>query len=81
MVQPLRSPDPSLLHFYPWGHIVPSASFENEEALHHHISDVCQTIRNRHGTFKKVRQYMIRRVHSCIDPGERYFEPLFRIVA
>ena len=79
VVQPPRSSDPSPLHLYPWGHsetIVHSAPFENEETLRQHISDVCQTIRNRFGTFEKVRQSMISRVHSCIDPSGGYFEHL-----
>ena len=62
----VRSPESSPLDFNPWGHsetIVHSAPFENEETLHQHTSDVCQTTRNRFGTFENERQSMIRRIH------------------
>ena len=83
VVQPLRSPGPSHLHFYSRGHsasIVHSDPFKNEETLHQHNSEVCQTIRIRLGNFEKVRQSMIGHVYSYIDPRGGYFEPLLWIV-
>jgi len=53
-----------------------SAAIENEETLHQSILYASQTIRNRSGIFEIVRQFMIRRDHTCIDSGGRYFEHL-----
>jgi hypothetical protein len=44
-----------------------STSTENREIPHHRVFCDGQTIRNRPENFEKVRQYMIRRVHVCID--------------
>jgi len=47
-----------------------SAQSENEETLHLHNFDACQTICNHPGSFESVRQSMIWRVHACLDSAE-----------
>jgi len=47
-----------LLYFYLWGHLkslLHSAQIQNEETLHLNISDACQTICNRPGTFESLQ--------------------------
>jgi hypothetical protein len=46
--------------------LVYSVGIESEEKLQQRIFYVCQTIRNRLGTFSRVWQSTIRRVHLCI---------------
>jgi len=59
--------------YVPHKTLVCSAPTENEETHHNRIFDACQTIRNRLGTFERVRRSMIRHVHAYTDSGEGYF--------
>jgi hypothetical protein len=62
--------------FYMWGNLktlVCSSPIGNEETHHRRIFDACGTIRNRLGTFERVRRSMIRHVHAYIDLVEVYF--------
>ena len=43
------------------------APIENKQTLQQRIFYVCQTLGNRAGTFERVRQPVIRRVHACND--------------
>jgi hypothetical protein len=55
---PPRSPDLNHLDFYLWGHlktIAYAAPVDKEEALHNHIVDACQIIRNFPGIFERMR--------------------------
>jgi hypothetical protein len=45
----------------------------DEEVLHHRTVDVCQTIRNYPGTFKRMWRPMMRRVEACVEShGENF---------
>jgi len=44
--------------------LVYSVPIENEETLHKHVFDACQTIGNRPATFQSVLWSMVRRVHD-----------------
>lgn len=48
--------------------LVYSVPIENEETLHKHVFDACQTIGNRPATFQRGWQSMVRRVHDS-DAG------------
>jgi hypothetical protein len=79
---PPRSPDLNPLNFYLWGHLktlVYVAPVDSEEALHHRIVDVCQTIRNHPRTFEWVRWSMRRSVEACTESYGRHFEHLLEI--
>lgn len=53
-----------------------STPIDNKETLHQRIFEVCQKISNRLGTFGRVRQSMILRVHVYSGSGGRYFKHL-----
>jgi hypothetical protein len=56
--------------FFLWGHLKSlayAAPVGNEEALHHRIVDVCQTIRNYRSIFERMRRSMMRRVEARIE--------------
>jgi len=59
---------------------VHSAPIGNERTLHQRILNVYESIPNRPGTFKRVRQIMSRRVRACIDSSGGHFEHLLCIV-
>jgi hypothetical protein len=70
---PPRSPDMNPPDFYLWGRLntlVYAAPVDNEEALHHRIVDVCQTIHNYPGIFERLGRSMTRRVEACIESHE-----------
>jgi hypothetical protein len=76
---PPRPPDLNPLDFYLWGHLktlVYADPVDNEEALHHRIVDVCQTICNYPGIFEQMRRSMMRRVEACIESHGGHFEHL-----
>jgi hypothetical protein len=66
-VQPPRSRDLSALDSYLWGHLKTAYVFISNlkwrDASPPHF-DACQTIRNRPGTSKTLRQSMVRQVHA-----------------
>jgi hypothetical protein len=67
---PPRSPDLSPLVLYLWGHVktlVYVAPVDNEEALHRHTVDACQTISSYPAIFERMRRSMIRGVEACIE--------------
>jgi hypothetical protein len=53
-----------------------SAPVKNEDTIHQRTFCVRQTIRNRPGTFQRVRKSLIRRVHTCISLVGGNFEHL-----
>jgi hypothetical protein len=60
-----------------WEHLktlVFSALADNEEALHYHSVDACQTVRNYPGIFERIRRSMMRRVEACIESYGGHFE-------
>jgi hypothetical protein len=74
---PPRLPDLISLGFYLWEHLtspVYAAPVDNQEALHHLIVDVCQTIRNYPGIFERMRPSMMRCVEACIESRGGHFE-------
>jgi hypothetical protein len=78
-VWPPCSPDFNPLDFYLWGHIKPlvyAAPVDDEEALHHRIVDVCQTIRNCPSIFEQMRRSKMRRVDAYIEFHGGHFERL-----
>jgi len=54
--------------------------FENEETLPLRTLGACQTICNHPGSFERVPQSTIWRVHACLDAGGGHFEKLLWIV-
>jgi hypothetical protein len=62
--------------FLLWRHLVYVASVDNEEALHHPIVNVCQTIRHYLGIFKRMRRSMMRRIEACIETHGEHYEHL-----
>jgi hypothetical protein len=56
--------------------LVNAAPVDNEEALHHRIANVCETIRNYPGIFERMRRSMMRRVETCIVSHGGRFEHL-----
>jgi hypothetical protein len=47
---------------------------DNEEVIHNHTVDTCQTIRNNPDIFARMRWSMRRRVDACIEFHEGHFE-------
>jgi hypothetical protein len=79
---PPHSPDLNPLDFYLWRHLkslVYAAPVDNEETLHHHIVDACQTIRNYPGIFERMRQPMMRRVEAGIESCGGHFGHLLQM--
>jgi hypothetical protein len=67
---PPRLPDLNLMDFYLWGHLntlVCAAPVDNEEALHRHIVDVCQTIHTYPSISEQTWRSMMRRDEACIE--------------
>jgi hypothetical protein len=67
---PPRSPDLNPMDIYLWGHLktlVYATPVDNEEALHHHIVDACQTICNYLAIFERMRPSIMRRVEGCTE--------------
>jgi hypothetical protein len=67
---PPRSPDFNPVDFYVWAHLkafVYASPVDNVEALHHRTVDDCQTIRNYHRIFERMRRSLMRRVGACIN--------------
>jgi hypothetical protein len=65
------------LDFYLWEHLttpVYVAPVDNQEALHHRIVDVCQTIRNYPDIFERMLPSMMRCVEVCIESRGEHFE-------
>lgn len=76
---PARSPDLNPLDFYFWGHIkslVYDTEVPNVEILEQRIRQGFTTIRAIPGTLERVRQSLIRRVHSCLNQNGGHFEHL-----
>jgi hypothetical protein len=76
---PQRSPDFNPMDSYLWGDLkslVNAASVDNEEALHHRLVGVCQTIGNCPGIFARIRRSMMRRVEVCIESHGGHLEHL-----
>jgi hypothetical protein len=76
-VWPPGSPDLNPLDFYLWGHLqslVYAAPVDNEDTLHHHIVDACQTISNYSGIFERMQQHMMRHFEVCIESHGGNFE-------
>jgi hypothetical protein len=53
-----------------------AAPVDNEEALHHHIVDACQTIHNYPGTSERIWWSIMRRVEAKIESHLEHFERL-----
>jgi hypothetical protein len=51
-----------------------AAPVDNEVALHHRISDACQTIRSCPGIFARTRRSVMRRVEVCTEYHGGRFE-------
>ena len=82
-VQPSRSSDFGPLDLNLWGSLQSlrySHPIENEELLHQRMLDACQIIRNRAGTFERVRQSTIKCIHASIDSGGGHFQHVLRIL-
>jgi hypothetical protein len=50
------------------------APVDNEEALHHHIVDACQTIHNYPSISEQMQWSMIRHVQACAESHGGHFE-------
>jgi hypothetical protein len=50
--------------------------FDNEEALHHRIVDVCHTICNYSGTLEYMRRRMMRLVEAPVKSHGEHFKHL-----
>jgi hypothetical protein len=67
---PLSTSDLNPLDLYLWGHLntlVCATPVDKEEALHHHIVDASQTIRNYPGIFEWFRQSMSMHALSIME--------------
>jgi hypothetical protein len=67
---------PTLTRFETSGFLpvwTPKIPIDNEEALHCHIVDASQTIRNY---LERMRRSMMKRVEECIESHGRHFEHL-----
>jgi len=51
-----------------------SVPVENEVTIHKRSFDASQAICSYFGTFERVRQSMIKRVHACFDLGRGHFK-------
>jgi hypothetical protein len=56
--------------------LVSAAPVDNEEALHHCIGNVCQTIRNYPDIFERMRRSMMGSVEAYIEFYGGHFEHL-----
>jgi hypothetical protein len=56
--------------------LVYAAPVDNEETLHHCITDACQTIRNCPDVFERMLRSMMRRAEACIESHGGHFEHL-----
>jgi hypothetical protein len=72
---PPRSPDLNPLYFYLWGHLNTHV-YALLLTLHHRTVDACQTIRNCHAIFGRMRRSMVRRIEACIESHGGHFEHL-----
>ena len=76
---PAWSLDLNPLVFYLWGHlksIVYGESVPDVQILQQRVHVTCDAIRTQPGTFERVRQFMMRRVHACIASRGGDFEHL-----
>jgi hypothetical protein len=74
-------PDLNPLEFYLWGHLkfLCTAPVDKEDALHHHIVDASQTIRNYSGTFECLQRSMMKHVETYTESHGGHFENLLQI--
>jgi hypothetical protein len=56
-----------------------SVPIESEETIHQHTYYSCQTFSNSSEIFERVREFVIRRVHVCIESGTGHFLHLWWI--
>jgi hypothetical protein len=67
----------NVLNFYVWGHLHPvgySPPAVDEETLHQRNFYACESFRTFAGTFERVRQSVIRRIHAYADSSGGDFE-------
>jgi hypothetical protein len=79
---PPRLPNLNPLNFYLWKELKPlvyAAPVDNEETLHHSITDACQAICIYPAISEQMLRSMIKRVEACIGFHGGYFEHSLQI--